>query len=174
MILGHFITSLLRRRDLMQRLERLSYYDQLTGFFNRHGMDQYLSDMSKEGSIGVIYGDVTGLKEVNDNLGHKSGDALLIRACKCIKNIFPYEALFRIGGDEFLIICAGISKDELMEHISQLKEELAKHHIVMALGYVWRPKGDGNIDKLLTEADERMYSDKRDYYESKKIKRRGE
>jgi diguanylate cyclase (GGDEF)-like protein len=160
MIMGHFIVSLLRRRDLMLRLERFSYHDQLTGFNNRQGMDQYLSELPKGGSIGVIYGDVTGLKQINDNLGHKSGDALLVRACKCIKTIFPNEALFRIGGDEFLIICTGISKDELIEKIAQLKAELLERHIVMAIGYVWRPKSDGNFDKLLTEADRLMYSDK--------------
>jgi diguanylate cyclase (GGDEF)-like protein len=172
MIMGHFITSLLRRRDLMQRLERLSYYDQLTGFNNRHGMEQYLTGMQKEGSVGVIYGDVTGLKQVNDSLGHKSGDALLVRACKCIKNIFPYDALFRIGGDEFLIISAGISKDEMLTKIKRLKELLAEHHVVMALGYVWRPKSDGNFEQLLTEADKRMYSDKQDYYNNNQSSRR--
>jgi diguanylate cyclase (GGDEF)-like protein len=169
MIMGHFITSLLRRRDLVQRLERLSYYDQLTGFHNRHGMEQFLSGMPKEGSVGVIYGDVTGLKQINDSLGHKSGDALLTRACRCIKDIFPYDAQFRIGGDEFLIICTGISKEELLEKIALLKEELAKHHVVMALGYVWRPKSDGNIEKLLSEADRRMYSDKQDYYKKNNL-----
>jgi diguanylate cyclase (GGDEF)-like protein len=166
MIMGHFITSLLRRRDLMHRLERLSYYDQLTGFNNRHGMEQYLSGMPKEGSIGVIYGDVTGLKQVNDSLGHKSGDALLVRACKCIKKIFPYDALFRIGGDEFLIISTGISKEDMFAKIAQLKEALAQHHVVMALGYVWRPQSDDNIDTLLSEADRRMYSDKQEYYKN--------
>jgi diguanylate cyclase (GGDEF)-like protein len=164
MILGHFIMSLLRRRDLVMRLEKLSYYDQLTGFKNRHGMDEYISSMNKAQSIGVIYGDVTGLKRVNDTLGHKEGDKLLVRSCDCLKRIFSSDELFRIGGDEFLILCSGITEEELINKINLLRTDLQEHDVVMAIGYIWRPHNDDNIDKLLSEADKMMYKDKRDYY----------
>jgi diguanylate cyclase (GGDEF)-like protein len=115
---------------------------------------------------------VTGLKQVNDVMGHKAGDALLIRACQCIRQTYGDFPLYRIGGDEFLVICSGVTEDELRDREHKLKENMEHHEVVMAVGCAWRPDGRINIDKLLTEADQRMYADKRAYYEKTGIDRR--
>lgn len=166
-IMGHFISSLLRRRDLVKRLERISLYDRLTGLKNRHAMEIYFDDMKQGESIGVLYGDVMGLKLVNDTLGHQEGDKLLLRACECLRKAFPEECLFRIGGDEFLVLCKEISEEELQKRIEVLKEEMQRENAVMALGYVWQPSWTEERDKLLTEADHLMYEDKRRRYAEK-------
>jgi diguanylate cyclase (GGDEF)-like protein len=164
-IMGHFIVTLLRRRDMYVRMENLSFYDQLTGFRNRHAMDEYMEELAPNKSIGVIYCDVTGLKRINDTKGHKEGDKLLVRACECIKEIFPREdGLFRVGGDEFLVICSGVEEDWFREKLVQLKRNMGKHEVMLALGDVWRPDARENLDKLFAEADERMYEDKRMHY----------
>lgn len=165
-IMGHFISLLLRRCLLLKRLEQLSFYDQLTGAGNRHAMEDYTDSMSKECSIGIVYCDVTGLKRVNDTQGHKAGDALLVRACECLRHVFsdPEEALFRIGGDEFLVLCSGIKETELQEKICNLKNYMKEQSVVLAVGAVWHPDAKENIDKLLAEADSYMYEDKRAYY----------
>lgn len=164
-IMGHFIISLLRRRDLVKRLESLSFYDQLTGIGNRHAMKEYIAALAPENSIGILYSDVMGLKRINDREGHQAGDELLIRACGCLERAFGKYALFRIGGDEFLVLCAGITDDELLERAKRLKEDMKEHSAMMAIGSVWRPDSMENMDKLLAEADDRMYEDKRRYYE---------
>jgi diguanylate cyclase (GGDEF)-like protein len=115
---------------------------------------------------------VTGLKRVNDVMGHKAGDALLIRACECIKQTYGDFPRYRIGGDEFLVLCSGITKEELLEREQKLKENMEQHEVALAVGYAWRHDGRINIDKLLTEADQRMYADKRAYYEKMGIDRR--
>lgn len=163
-IMGHFISSLLRRRDLVKRLEKMSFYDQLTGFKNRHAMDDYFDGMKREDCIGVLYCDVMGLKHINDTLGHQEGDKLLLRACECLKKVFSDYALFRIGGDEFLVLCKGITEEELLNRTELLKVEMQKESAVMALGSVWQDKWTGESDKLLTQADHKMYEDKRAYY----------
>jgi diguanylate cyclase (GGDEF)-like protein len=165
-IMGHFIVSMLRRRDLVRRLEEMSYYDQLTGFKNRHGMDDYITRMDPEKSLGVVYVDVTGLKWVNDHQGHQAGDALLLRACRCIKKVFPEDARFRIGGDEFLVLCSGITQEELEKRVQKLRAETKDQDVILAIGLVWRTDGKENMDKILTEADHNMYEDKRAYYAS--------
>jgi diguanylate cyclase (GGDEF)-like protein len=171
-IMGHFITLLLRRCENFKQMEHMSFYDELTGFGNRHAMDAYLEMLSPEKSIGIVYCDVTGLKRVNDVMGHKAGDALLIRACECIKQTYGDFSRYRIGGDEFLVLCSGITEEELLEREQKLKENMEQHEVALAVGYAWRHDGRINIDKLLTEADQRMYADKRAYYEKMGIDRR--
>jgi diguanylate cyclase (GGDEF)-like protein len=164
LILGHFIVSMLRRRDLVQRLENFSFYDQLTGCGNRHGMNEYIANMNVQESIGLLYGDITGLKRVNDTLGHQEGDRLLVRASECLKRVFSEYSVFRIGGDEFLVLCSGITKEELFKRAEELKKDTKEHSVIMATGCAWKPDGEGNIEKLLKKADKRMYRAKREYY----------
>ena len=160
-IVGHFIVSLLKRRMLVNRLERLSMYDQLTGLGNRHAMKEYQSSLSNKESLGVLYCDVMGLKYVNDNMGHQEGDQLLIRVCECLNRQFGDFALFRIGGDEFLGLCPGIGKKELEHRITLLDQDMEENDAGMALGYVWEPEYSGGFEHLLVESDRRMYEDKR-------------
>jgi diguanylate cyclase (GGDEF)-like protein len=164
MIMGHFIVSLLRRRDLFNRLEKLSFYDELTGAGNRHLMSDCMAELRTDESVGIVYCDVTGLKRVNDSQGHEAGDALLVRSCNCLKTVFPEYKLFRLGGDEFLVLCSGISEDELDERVLQIKEAMTRFDVIMAVGIGWNARGDVNMDTLLATADQRMYDAKREYY----------
>ena len=106
-----------------------------------------------------------GLKKVNDTEGHTAGDQLLIRAFQCLSNHFPGNSIFRIGGDEFLVLCVNIPKEEMEQHIQALRESMPKYHLAMALGFVWQPHSNGQIMELMKEADQRMYIDKRNYYQ---------
>jgi diguanylate cyclase (GGDEF)-like protein len=164
MIMGHFIVSLIRRRDLFRQLEKLSYYDELTGFGNRHLLENHFSNLDPNDSIGLLYCDVTGLKRINDTLGHKAGDDLILRACDSLTTVFPEYGRFRLGGDEFLVFCEGIGQDELHQRIERLKETTCQKDVVLAIGSVWRPDSHEDIDRLLSQADEAMYQDKREYY----------
>ena len=69
--MGHFLVSCIRRRNLNAQLVDMSYRDPLTGLGNRFAMDRYIAHMDRKESIGVIYCDITGLKQVNDTLGHQ-------------------------------------------------------------------------------------------------------
>lgn len=79
-IIGYFIVSLLRRRDLLHKLNVLSFHDLLTGAFNRNAMLEHIDRLLHAGSVGVIYCDITALKETNDTRGHNADDKL-IRHC---------------------------------------------------------------------------------------------
>lgn len=163
-ILGHFIVSIMRHRDLVQHLEEVSYYDQLTGARNRHAMNECIQSIDPNVSIGILYGDLMGLKKLNDSMGHQAGDALLIRAYECFKQHFCEETIFRIGGDEFLVLLHDITEEELHKKTALLRQTMPDYKLVMALGVVWRPQCGHNILELLKEADQNMYFDKSNYY----------
>lgn len=167
-ILGNFMVSLLHRRNHVRRLEDVCFLDQLTGISNRHAMNKYVTTLEPQNSIGVLFCDVTGLKRTNDTLGHQEGDKLLLRASECLKSGFSDYALFRVGGDEFLVLCAGIGQEEFQERICLVKEEMEKRKVNMAIGNVWRTDSGEKIDRLITEADDLMYENKRAWYRMQK------
>lgn len=139
-ILGHFIISCIRRRNLMKELEIMSYNDQLTGLGNRYALNEYMSKVDVNRSMGIVYCDVTGLKKVNDTQGHEMGDRLLKDACESLRRVFDGYGLFRIGGDEFLAAANGVTREELSEHVRLLKEDMKAHGVNMAVGEVWTDK----------------------------------
>ncbi len=172
-IMGHFITSTLKRRDLVEVLQQMSYCDSLTKLGNRYAMDTYIEKYATDDkSIGVVFCDVTGLKRVNDTEGHIAGDKLLLRACESLRKVFDGYALFRIGGDEFLALCPGIEERELKEKIEILKKDLQENSVTMAVGEVWQKDGKKNIDKLLSQSERLMYEEKSAYYKKTGVDRR--
>ncbi len=171
-IMGYFISSCMKRRNLVTMLQQMSYTDQLTGFGNRYAMDEHIGHIAEDESIGVMFCDVTGLKQVNDTQGHAAGDKLLLCACESLRRIFADHELFRIGGDEFLVLSPGIEEEELKEKTKALKKDLQENSVTMAVGAVWQKEGRKNIDKLLSESEKLMYEDKSNYYKKAGIDRR--
>lgn len=165
-IMAHFIISGLKRRELVRKLENMSYRDQLTQIGNRFALENYLNQLTVGDNIGVVYCDITGLKRVNDVIGHSAGDKLIIRACDCLKRIFGRQGLFRIGGDELIVLCPQITKLELKRKISELKNDMAQNSVVMAVGYVWDRFSPTEMDRLFSEAEKLMYDDKAAYYKT--------
>ena len=172
-IMGHFMESLLKMRNLVKNLERMSYLDQLTQIGNRYAMVKYTEGMRPWESVGIVYGDITGLKRVNDAEGHEAGDHLILAASACMKEAFgdAYE-LFRIGGDELLAICAGIGETEFRERVARLRKIMADSSVNMAVGADWEKDSEAGVSVVLAAAETQMYKDKAAYYQRTGIDRR--
>ncbi len=160
---GHFIVSLLKKSKLFKHLAELSYLEQLTGMQNRHAMENTVAQNHILNRFGVIYCDVMGLKKINDTLGHQAGDALLLRASDCLKKHFAANELYRIGGDEFLVMCEEIDPDDFAARIKALRSDMKESNAMMALGHLWVEQAQ-DIEKLIIEADKLMYAEKQAYY----------
>ncbi len=171
-IMGHFITSSMKRRNLVTMLQQMSYFDQLTQFGNRYAMNEHIKNMPDEENVGIVFCDMTGLKWVNDTQGHEAGDRLILSACESLRRVFNGYELFRIGGDEFLALCLGIEEKEFKEKVQELKKDIEENVITMAAGAVWQKKGKKNIDRLLLKSEKLMYEDKLAYYKAAGIDRR--
>lgn len=174
-IMAHFIVSCIKRRELMKELKQMSFSDRLTQFGNRFAMDEFVSQLREGDDIGVVYCDITGLKQVNDTRGHSAGDQFILEACGSLKRVFGEYGLFRIGGDEILALCSPITEEEVNRKIHALKEDMQEHSVTMAVGAVWKQienNADLEFDHLLTEAEKLMYEDKDAYYKAAGIERR--
>lgn len=157
-----------------EQLKKLSFEDSLTGLFNRNKFTMLVNSEPVETAqtepLGVAYFDLNGLKEVNDQFGHKAGDDFIIRAAKHIKTHFPNQG-FRIGGDEFLIICREGTEQDFYHKIDLLSQDMTLDNISSAKGISWRSE-NCNLQEQFDEADQRMYEDKKNYYTSTEHDRR--
>lgn len=170
-IMGHFIVSTLKRRNLVKELKNMSFSDQLTGLGNRHAMENFLEKMRLSGGVGAVFCDITGLKKLNDSEGHSAGDKLICGCADCLRSAFGDYRLFRTGGDEMLALCCGISEQQLNERVSLLHRELSEQGMTMAVGSVWR-ETVGDIFDMINEAERLMYAEKSEYYRVMGLERR--
>lgn len=167
-VLSHFMGSILLRRDLMAHLEELSYHDSMTQLLNRHALNRYITGekYQRRHTIGLIYCDLIGLKRINDNLGHNNGDRLILQASHILTDLFSPRNVYRIGGDEFLVICQDISQKVLDEQIAKLRVRVAEENCALSIGSTWSDSLEDNFSQLITLADDSMYRDKLAYYEN--------
>jgi diguanylate cyclase (GGDEF)-like protein len=172
-LLGSEISNYL----LLDRLKILSSKDMLTGVMNRNEMNNFVDRLCDDGSaisnsVGVVFADLNGLKRMNDDFGHNAGDKLLKDAAKVLEEVFKPEEIFRAGGDEFSIIVMGITEDELYKKAESIREIEKKYDDVsFAIGACY-DSDRKNVRHALKIADERMYEDKRIYYEKHPEKKR--
>ena len=158
-----------------EKLQYLSYRDALTNLYNRNRYMNVLENYSQNKgqlirNVGVIYMDLNELKKVNDEQGHEAGDSYIRRAAQQIVAVFP-EHTYRIGGDEFVVLYPEIKQAEFEYFVSQLQKNAKEHQVNISYGVVWREMCE-NLEDLLTEADKKMYEDKKLYYSNTKHNRR--
>ena len=153
------------------RLERLSYYDQLTGVMNRHALDRAVASMMNC-SVSVIAVDINGLKEANDTQGHETGDRLIKNVASCLWTVFGIPSVFRTGGDEFVVLQQDHTREECESAIRTVRGLLSDHNASASIGYTYQDCYKGNFPELHAMADIKMYEDKAKYYrESGKSRR---
>ena len=154
------------RADRERAAEHLArvYRDDLTGALTRRpgreGLEREVNRAHESGTpLALAYADVIGLKRVNDQHGHASGD-LLLRAVgeALINNLRPYDIVVRYGGDEFVCALVDSSRDDAARSMQRVMEQLARHDPLagLSVGYAeLRP--DDSIDHLVERADNDMY-----------------
>lgn len=161
-----FIITHLQQRRLINRLNYLSNIDELTGSYNRNKYLELLETIKlKKENVGVLYVDLNGLKKINDIQGHEKGDEFIVNACNFLQQHFG-ENVYRIGGDEFVVLLRSIPKkafeDFLKRFITNLNAQQGKYD--MSYGENYCEKGE--IDDCIKHADEKMFRRKRIYYQT--------
>ena len=157
---------------VVKKLENLYVRDPLTELYNRRGMNSFggrlAADAVKNGkSLTVFSVDIDDLKPINDTYGHRSGDNAICRAALSVRSAMPEGSVCcRTGGDEFVVICAGLSKGSEKEYISFIDQQLKRYaeesgtpyRVSCSCGYATVDSGEyEGLEKMITQADMEMY-----------------
>lgn len=166
-----FLSYAIRHRNHVDMLHRLSYHDLLTNALNRNAFMDVLSQFrpGQYASAGIFYIDINGMKEINDFYGHHQGDKILITTVAKVFNLFKPDELFRIGGDEFVIITYDLTETDFYEKFNLLRNvfcEKTNLPFSIATGSCW-VKSPSDLNSLLQQADSAMYTDKKKFYYGK-------
>ena len=156
---------------IYERMKAQSVTDSLTNVLNRNAMNNRITDIVNGDYIiknpyGVAFMDLNGLKATNDREGHLVGDQLLRDAAAILKENFIDEDIYRVGGDEFLIISENRKEEEfnaLIDKIRKLSDESDRIKFAVGSCFV---DASFEVREALHIADENMYKEKEKFYES--------
>lgn len=161
----YFVMDDITKRRMMARLERASYTDLLTGMDNRNRYIRRLNELDAHppDALGVVYVDINGLKIANDTYGHEYGDGLIVRTAALLRSIFP-QNVFRIGGDEFVVLCPDMARAAFEACTRELRRRAAESDdYSLSIGASWN-QGSLAVKEQVIYADELMYMEKEAYY----------
>lgn len=148
-------------------LYKLAFKDDLTDLFNRNAYIRDIKTLERKKYKSLCFSifDIDDFKIVNDTMGHLFGDEILISAANRLQKIFNSKkhTVYRIGGDEFLVISKDISESDLVKLLLSLKnEELENLDFRFSKGYSFVEKdGFKRFDTAFDNADQMLYADKK-------------
>ncbi len=147
--------------------------DPLTGLLNRQAY-QADSQMNPEEITALVSIDMNGLKPLNDTMGHAAGDEALLTLALCFhKALKSRQFGYRVGGDEFVILCRKTSREDVAELVKRIEHNVGETQYRCAVGYSYSAGGEKTVEDLLRESDVMMYAAKERYYaESGKDRRK--
>lgn len=162
-------------KGIESELQRLAYYDSLTGLPNRTMFKERLSEelnrcQRYEGYCAVLFLDLDRFKLVNDTMGHAAGDELLMAVAQRIqKSLRSTDTFARMGGDEFTLLLPNITSTDAVAHVAQNIIEQLNEPVLLcgeeirvggSIGIAIYPEDGENLETLTRHADTAMYEAK--------------
>lgn len=138
--------------------EYMAFHDSLTDLKNRASFEEAQIKI-KTTEATIISIDANGLKRLNDTVGHEAGDKMIKAIAKSLKAAFGDNA-YRVGGDEFIVLLCGIDKKTVKEHLAYFEKMLEKYSKEDQVEYrvaIGTAYGGDSVQKMLEEADKKMY-----------------
>jgi len=162
------------KREKQKWIEYLSYHDQLTGLYNRRFFEEELKrmDTARNLPISILFGDMNGLKVINDAFGHHKGDELIRQAAEAIRSVCRCdEIIARTGGDEFVVLLPRTDQASAEKLLQRIVSEVGKQKFMgiglsVSFGLDTKLKASQPIGEILKSAENIMY--KKKMQESKK------
>lgn len=157
-------------KEKAKTFRNMASTDSMTGVRNKHAYSEtesYLNRRIRENDINklaVVVCDINGLKLINDTQGHAAGDKLIKDASVLICEYFTHGAVYRIGGDEFVVILQEKGYDTMNEVITEInrviEENIKKKEVVISIGYSELTPEDQLVHDVFERADQMMYKRK--------------
>ena len=159
-------------KETSRNFRNMANTDSMTGVRNKHAyseLEEFINSQIGAGEIdklAVVVGDINGLKYVNDTFGHAAGDQLIKDATALICEKFSHGAVFRVGGDEFVIILQGEGFDTMQEAIDEINRiveaNIKENAVVISIGYSVLTSEDQYLSDVFERADRMMYERKKE------------
>lgn len=174
-------------REYFRYMHSQAYTDAMTGVGNKAAYMDEINMLDRKIEEGmaeffVVVFDVNGLKRVNDNLGHEYGDMLIIDSANIIKHVFSAENVYRIGGDEFIVVMENAGEEDISGYIEKFDGEVRafnkenvryEHDLAISKGAVaYSESSDSEYKDVFKRADELMYRDKEAFYRGRNDRRK--
>ena len=152
-------------------IQDMANTDSMTGVRNKHAYTEYETLLNQKitadelDKLAIIVCDVNGLKHVNDTKGHAAGDQLIKDASALLSEYFMHGSVFRIGGDEFVVLLQGKGYDKRQENIDafnrKVEANIAEEAVVVSIGHSDLQPGDRTLRDVFERADQLMYERKK-------------
>lgn len=173
---SHMNDTMERMRNYVGAMQKQAYQDELTSVKNVAAYDKKVYDLNQKISAGqaafaVVMVDLNQLKEVNDRFGHEKGNIALQTLCRAICRLYKHSPVYRIGGDEFVVILEGedydnrdalFQKVQAFERIRDLKAAQPWTQLAASVGMaVYDQTCDAAYQAVFNRADTKMYEQKK-------------
>ena len=165
-----FLQDLTRNRSTEDDRNHLQDRDPLTGLLNRQAFEREMekNDTGQSDPVGIMIGDVDGLKFVNDTQGHEAGNRLLVAAAQTIRNAFSNDFLMaRVGGDEFAVMGLKTERPIFEEARQKIREAVDLYnganpalHLSLSIGFALNDEAPSQVHEVFTQADNNMFREK--------------
>lgn len=139
--------------------------DSLTGLLNRNAYDDDLEciQATHDEPLTVVYIDMIGLHEINNHLGYAKGDSALCGLANAMRACFGDDRIYRIGGDEFVIVSCNHTVSQSMRRMTRMRRDFLEGDWDISVGMAESDDG-GDLLNLINQAEIRMRQDKKQYY----------
>ncbi|MFQ9175093.1 MAG: EAL domain-containing protein [Bifidobacterium pseudocatenulatum] len=150
---------------IAKNMKEIYRQDSLTGLLNRNAYDSDVEQLRSAdiGAVVCVYADMIGLHEVNNHLGHKQGNRMLCGFADAARAFFGDDRLYRIGGDEFVIISSAHTEAQTRKQLNYMRERLHTQGCEISVG-VASSESTSDLPKIIEQAENEMRREKKEYY----------
>lgn len=150
---------------IAKNMKEIYRQDSLTGLLNRNAYDSDVEQLRSAdiGAVVCVYADMIGLHEVNNHLGHKQGNRMLCEFADAARAFFGDDRLYRIGGDEFVIISSVHTEAQTRKQLNYMRERLHTQGCEISVG-VASSESTSDLPKIIEQAENEMRREKKEYY----------
>lgn len=150
---------------IAKNMKEIYRQDSLTGLLNRNAYDSDVEQLRSAdiGAVVCVYADMIGLHEVNNHLGHKQGNRMLCEFADAARAFFGDDRLYRIGGDEFVIISSAHTEAQTRKQLNYMRERLHTQGCGISVG-VASSESTSDLPKIVEQAENEMRREKKEYY----------
>lgn len=155
-----YILKFIERSNKLKELYYTCYHDKLTGALSRQALELFETQVDSLQSLGILHCDLTSIRNFNEFRGPSEVEKAVLKIYKLLREIFPFDNIYRIWGVKFVVACADISKDDFHTKYTLINTLFKRHNFKVYMGRVWSEKTI-NVTKLLLNAERNMLQERR-------------